>query len=142
MISHWYEVGGLLTRSVPKVSDLSAYLLVRTFQLSSRTTCLPQLPKVRFGSRAGCTNILSIFCVCRIFPLLKMMELSHHQIYIKFDFNLEESFAATIEMWQKAFGDDFRRQQHRIISSVCDWLSVEEDHRFTVREVESDFGIR
>ena len=111
----------------------------------------------------------AFFRVCRIFLLLKMTKRCEQRIRIKFSFKLEKIFAETIEMIQKAFGDecmgktqikewckrfkngrtsvDSDPRSGRPLNTITPEniervrLAIGEDRRLTVRELESNLGI-
>lgn len=80
-----------LYKVCPKESELPSYL---------------RAPAGRVRSCAAFFYLQSIFCLCRMFSLLKLTARSDQQISIKCCFNFGKKCEETIEIIQKALRDD------------------------------------
>ena len=167
------------TRSVRKVSGLPSCLRAIVFERplrgmnvnskASRTYRLLADICRTYSSCAACLCLQSYFWVRRILWLLKMTEKQDQQIWIKFCFQLGKTNSETIQMIQKAFGNEFMNK-----TRIKEWynrfkggrtsvdrdsrsdrpsttetldniervrLAIEGDRRLTDRELENDLGI-
>ena len=167
------------TRSVRKVSGLPLYLRAIVFEQplrgmnvnskASRTYRLLADICRTYSSCATCLCLQSYFWVRRILWLLKMTEKQDQWICIKFCFQLGETSLETIQMIQKAFGNECMRRTRikecynrfkggptsidsdsrsgrpsttKTLDNIERVrLAIQGDRRLTVRELENDFGI-
>ena len=167
------------TRSVRKVSGLLLYLRAIVFKRplrgmninsrASRTYRLLADICRTYSSCVACLCLQSYFWVRRILWLLKMTEKQDQRICIKFCFQLRKTSSESIQMMQKAFGNEcmsktwikewynhFKRGRTSVESDSRSGrpsttktldnieqvrLAIEGDRRLTVRELENDLGI-
>ena len=122
-----------------------------------------------YSSCAACLCLQTYFWVRRILWLLKMTEKQDQRICIKFCFQLGKRSSETIQMMQKALGNEcmsktqikewynrFKGGRTSVDSDSSSgrpsttktlanieraWLAIVGDRRLTVRELENDLGI-
>ena len=104
-------------RFVRKVSGLPLYLRAIVFERplygmnvnskASRTYRLFADICRTYSSCAACLCLLSYFWVRQILWLLKMTEKQDQRICVKFCFQLGKTSSETIQVMQKAFGNEF-----------------------------------
>ena len=167
------------TRSVRKVLGLSLYLRTIVFERpllgmnvnskASRTYGLLADICRTYSSCAACFCLQSYLWVRRILWLLKMTGKQDQRFYIKFCFQLGKTSSETIQMMQKAFGNecmsktrrngwynrfkggrtsldsDFRSGRPSTTKTLDNIervrLAIQGDRRLTVRELENDLEI-